>query len=69
VLRLRQQFANATLAHAARLCGTVMRGHPQYKSLPLRKDFVPLSEELPANFDAREHWTQCKVRQLIQMEC
>lgn len=46
-----------------------MRGHPQYKSLPLRKDFVPLTEELPANFDAREHWTQCKVRPLIQEEC
>lgn len=54
------QFANATLAHAARLCGTRMRGHPNYVELPERTGLTVM-EDLPTNFDAREQWPECKV--------
>jgi len=55
------QFANHTMRQIAGLCGTYMRGHPAYISLPA-KEFQDVDEaSIPSSFDAREHWSDCKV--------
>lgn len=58
------RFANATLKQAAGMMGAILPGHPMHLSLPEK----PLAafrtsgpnDSIPASFDAREAWPQCK---------
>lgn len=58
------RFANATLRQAARLMGTVLKDHPMHLRLPEK----PLAafrrgpnDSIPAHFDARDAWPQCRA--------
>ena len=53
------RFANATVADAKRLLGTILPGEEGYTHIPPKVFSERFEEELPQSFDARVGFPQC----------
>jgi len=54
-----ERFANDSLEHYRRMCGSIMKGDPRWVDHLPEKN-VTIREDLPADFDSRTHWSKCR---------